>query len=280
MAGILADWEQIKRDFAQGVATEIKTGSISQDYADAIKKLLTTDTGLTPALKDIDTAIAKKERKTAMTGLTKLHMVIEKIRKPIDDLISLGGNKATDQEKVFKQSKDPVDKMKLKMLNDLVETIFTYKQGILKLETTVAKAIEKVQEQKGPTGKKIDIISLEGDMKGALEVFKNAIKPFVNEEKTHKTLAKTDALVNSMKAYSKAAARTEVKNAMAALNQFFTAVGEIQKATNNVGRAQPPVADGYKKAVESFNKALQAIKSQRGDVSMKNLKQLESEGVS
>src|SRR5262249_48339439 len=100
MAGILGDWEKVKKDFAATVAVELKTGSIPADYSRGIKSLITTDTGLTPALKDLDAAISKKQRKPAMVALTKLHMIIEKIRKPIDDLITLGGNKATDQEAI------------------------------------------------------------------------------------------------------------------------------------------------------------------------------------
>ena len=48
MAGLLADWEAIKKDFATAVSVELKTGSLSADYISAIKKVLTTDTGLTP----------------------------------------------------------------------------------------------------------------------------------------------------------------------------------------------------------------------------------------
>lgn len=279
MAGILATWEQIKKDFAAAAAVELKSGSLPADYSAALKKVATTDTGLTPALKEFDAAISKKERKPAMTGLTKLHMVIEKIRKPIDDLISLGGNKVTDQELIAKKTKDPADKLKWKMLNDFVETIFTYKKGILNLEAMAAKAIETLQVEKSPVKKKIDIISLEGDMKGALDKFKSDVKAFTAEEKHFKALAKTEALTKSMQAYSKAAARTEVKAALVALDQFFVAIGEMNKVLNNIDRVKPTPPAAYKQAMVSFCKALDTIKKQRGEVSHKNLKALEAEGV-
>ncbi len=206
-------------------------------------------------------------------------MVIEKIRKPIDDLISLGSNKSTDQEQILKRTKDPADKLKKKMLDDLVETIFTYKQGILKLESTAAKAIETLQVEKSPQGKKIDIISIEGDMKGALEKFKKDVKAFVAEEKFFKAVAKCEALEKTMHAYSKAAARTEVKAALTALDQFFVAIGEIVKVSNSLDRSKPAPPAPYKKAIESFCKALDTIKKQRGEVSHKNLKALEAEGL-
>ncbi len=60
MAGILADWEQTKKDLATAVSVELKTGSLSADYVAAIKKVVKTDTGLTPALKEFDGANFKK----------------------------------------------------------------------------------------------------------------------------------------------------------------------------------------------------------------------------
>lgn len=279
MPAILADWEKNKKGFASAVSAELKSGLLSSDYIAAIKNILNSDTGLTPALKEIDSAISKKERKPAMSGLTKLHMVIEKIQKPIDALITLGGNKVTDQGLIFKQTKDPNDRIKMNDLNEFLEKIFDYKKAILKLETTAAQAIEKLQVEKSPDGKKIDIISIEGDMKGALDKFKKDVKGFTKEENHFKALAKTEALAKSMQAYSKAAARTEVKAALTALDQFFDAIGDMIKIQNSLDRVKPPVPDAYKKAVESFVKALNAIKKQRGEVSHKNLKALEAEGV-
>lgn len=79
-----------------------------------------------------------------------------------------------------------------------------------------------------------------------------------------------------MQAYSKAAARTQVKEALAALGAFFKGVDTLDAYGHKVAQGKPKPDEGYPKAVDSLRAAFRAIKNQRGTDSHRNLKQSEA----
>lgn len=66
-----------------------------------------------------------------------------------------------------------------------------FKRQITGFETEIAKELGSLQEEKSPEGAKINIISLEGDMNGALAKFKSSINPHAEWEKKLRVLGAT-----------------------------------------------------------------------------------------
>jgi hypothetical protein len=161
-------------------------------------------------------------------------------------------------------------------MNELSITVGTLNQALKKLEAGIAKDLESLQEAKSPDRKKIDIISLEGDMVAAITTFKQAIQPFAALEKQFKVLPKIEPASKAMHAYSKAASRTEVKVALGALQTFLKAVDTIDTDCGKIGSTKPAPDKKYAEAVDTLRGALRAIKQQRATVSLNNRKKLQA----
>lgn len=275
------DWEKAKKDFAAKVVGHLQAGGagVPADLKQAVVTLLKTETGMTPALKEVDAAFDKKERKPAMSGLTKVHGAIEKAAMHVQKVALSAGSAAADA----------ADQAAQNALNEIQMAGLEFKRTLTGFETRIAKQLEQLQEEKSPGGVKIDIISLEGDMNGAIEKFKKDAKPHAALEKEHKVLDATAGAAKAMQAYSKAAARTEVKNALDALQDYFAAVDKLDTHRKKVvadckktAAALPTAAgkavEAYVKAVDTLCDALKTIKAQRGTVSLKNLQALAAAG--
>ena len=271
MSDFLADWNKAKKDFTTGVVGELqKAGAgIPADFRQEVVALLKAETGMTPALKEVDAAFAKKYRKAVMQGLTKVHAVIEKSAMQVQRVAVRAGNKATEVTERNAQN----------ALGEIQMIGMEFKRQITGFETRIAKELESLQEEKSPEGTKINIISLEGDMNGALAKFKSATKPHAELEKKLKVLGATDPAVRAMQAYSKAAARTQVNEALVALEAFFKGVDTLDAHGRKVAQGNPKPDPDYLKAVDSLCAAFRAIKTQRGMDSHRNLKQLEAAGT-
>lgn len=269
MGKFLKEWEAAKKTFSTDANTWLKAGGdgIPADLRKEVAFILKADTGLTPALKIVDDGFAKKHRKAVMNALTNVHAVVEKVA-PV--LVKVGGH-------FMAKSSEGKDRKLQNVLNELAIVVGTLNQALKKLEAGIAKDLESLQEAKSPDGKKIDIISLEGDMVAAIAKFKTATKPFAALEKQFQVLTKTAPATKAMTAYSKAAARTEVKAALTSLEDFFKAVDKFDVDCGKIGSVKPAPDKKYVDAVDTLRGALRTIKSQRATVSLKNLKKLEAE---
>jgi len=268
MTTFLKEWEKAKKEFQTKIAAELKNGGqgIPADFRNAVVTLVKTDTGMTPALKDVDAAFTKKHRKAAMEGLTKVHGVIEKAAMAVQKIALGAGGKAAEA----------TDDATVDALNEIQNIGLDFKRKLTAFETDIAKAIEKLQEAKSPTGAKIDIISLEGDLEGAVNQFKKDVKAHAALEKVHKVLESIKPAIKSMHDYSKAAARTDVDNALTSLESFFAGVDKLDTLQKKIAAMKPALDADYVKAVKDLRDALNTIKTQRGNVSHKNLKQLKA----
>jgi hypothetical protein len=243
---------------------------------DGLKKniiaLIKLESGLTPAPKLVDAGFAKSHRATVMQALTKVHLVIEKNTKVFQKAAVEVMNAAMQTEAAPEIGK-------------IACAITEFNAKVINLETEVAKELEKLQDSKG--GKAlmndgdikpvhVDIISPEGDFKGGVERFKKDIKDLSALERKFKVLDRVDKAARAMRTYSDAAARTQVKEARVALEEFFGMVDDIDRHCKQVESANPKPAEDYRKAIELLCKSLRAIKSQRGKASLENLKKLEA----
>lgn len=271
MTSFLADWSKAKKDFTVAVAGQLKAGGAAfpADVRQEVVAFLKAETGLTPALKEVDAAFGKKHRKSVMQGLTKLHAVIEKSAMQAQKVAFKAGSKVNDVD----------DDEAKRALGEIQMLGLDFKRVMTGFEPRIAKDLEKLQEEKSADGVKIDIISLEGDMNGAIAKFKSDTKAFGDIEKKLKMLGAVEPAVKAMQAYSKAAARTEVKAAITALTTFNTAVEAADKHRTKVSNGAAKADDNYLKAADSLCAALRAITSQRGKDSLRNLQKLEADGA-
>jgi hypothetical protein len=227
------------------------------------------DTGMTPALKEVDAAFDKKHRKAVMKALTSLHAVIEKAGMQLEKVSLAAGSKALDTK----------DRGAKNALSEIEMTGITFKQKLTGFELKVAKELESLQEDKSESGEKIDITSLEGDMNGAISKYKKDTKDFADLEKKFKVLTALKPAEKAMQGYSKAAARTEVSKALYELETFFKGVDTLDGHFDTIKKDKSKPDAKFIKAVDLLCASLRAIKTQRGAVSHKNLKALEAKGV-
>lgn len=277
MSDFLKTWEQMKKEFAKTVLGQLQAGGagIPDDVKKNVIALVKLETGLTPALKVVDAAFAKGHRATVMQALTKVHLVIEKNTKIFQNA-AISAMNASNEEDAAPE------------IGEMAMTIKGFNGKVSGLETDIAKKLEKLQDLKG--GKAlvddeeikpvhINIISLEGDFKGAVEKFKKDIKDFSTLEKKFKILDRVAKATKSMRTYSDAAARTQVKDARVALEEYFDVVDEIDNYRKQVEKDKSTPDEKYIKATELLCTSLKAIKNTRGKASMENLKNLEASGV-
>lgn len=271
MTSFAKEWEKAKKDFKTDIVSKLQNGGdgIPAEIKTAFVTYLKGDTGMTPALKDVDAAFDKKHRKAVMKALTSLHAVIEKAGMQLEKVSLAAGSKALDTK----------DKKAKFVLSDLETTGIMFKKELTGFETKVAKQLESLQEDKSDSGEKVDIVSLEGDMNGAISKYKKDTKDFADLEKKFKVLNAVKPAEKAMQAYSKAAARTEVSKAIYELETFFKGVDTLEQHFDTIKKDKSQPDAKFIKAVDLLCASLRTIKLQRGNVSHKNLKALEAKGV-
>src|SRR5882724_11434866 len=154
MATFLDRWEKAKKDFDQ--------------HAKKVT-MLQQASGLTPLLKDVDAAFAKKQRKVALQALTKFNVGRQKYTSFLAHQVG---------------PSSPHDPTIQQAVMALIKTI----QAI---ETDIAHAIETLQEEKQPaTAPKdaIKILILEGDLKSNIARTKKALAPHASIDKKYDVL--------------------------------------------------------------------------------------------
>jgi hypothetical protein len=244
----LKRWEQLKQDF-QNTTQKSRPKETTQ------KLLLGTvqkSSGLTPVLKDVDTALEKKQRVPLEQALNKLFQT--------------RGTYATflmhEQKQFLNDPNDP----DLKIWTAYKDFIF----GIQKIEEDASKEAKTLQETKGGVAEGITWLSLEGDVKGTVQAAKKGFAAFAAQEKKNNLLSKANGAVKAAETYTKAAARTQLTEARKALELFKQEAKNCADACAKVLSAEKD--EKYKKEVQHFHDAMKALgTAARIDAQIKNL---------
>lgn len=255
MPNYLKQWENLKKAF------ETKTGS--KRPKETTKKILLgtvqKSSGITAVVKEIDSALSKKQRVP--------------LEKALNNLMAARGTYCTFLMKEQKQFlNDP---------NDPDLTIWTaYKDfifGIQKIEEDAAKEAKTLQEKKSPGATGITWLGLEGDVKGTIAAAKKSFGAFPAQEKKYNLLKKAEGAQKAAETYTKAGARTEIVNARKALELFKAEAKKCADECAKVLSAEKD--DNYKKAVKPFHDAMKALSVlSRVDAQIKNLLAAEKAG--
>ncbi len=267
MSNFVAQWDHLKKEFGKNVLTLLQEGKddVPGDVRKSIIELVKTETGMTPALKLVDAAIGKEQRATAMKALTKVHGVIEATNKVF---VTAGVNAMNGAMEATPEGAQALGK--------IADCVKTFNKEFHEFETSIAEAIEHLQEAKG--GVKIAIFSLEGDMIGAVERFKKNIKAFASLEKKFKVMDYADKTAKPLESYSVAVARSQVKEARKTLMAFFDAVDELDNYGKKVQADKSKPDEDYLEAIEKLCTAVRGIKNGRGNDSLRNLDELIAQG--
>ena len=255
MPDYLKRWETLKKTF------ETKTGS--KRPLETTKKILLGTvqkaSGITPVLKDVDTALSKKQRVPLEQALNKL--------------MAARGTYCTFLMKEQKQFLNDPNDPDMVIWTAYRDLIF----GVQNIEEDAAKEAKKLQETKAPGQTGITWLGLEGDVKGTIAAAKKAFGAFAAQEKKNNLLKKAEGAQKAAETYTKAAARTEVVNARKALELFKV---EAKKCADECAKVLSAEKDpNYKKAVQSFHDAMKALSVlSRVDAQIKNLLAAEKAG--
>jgi hypothetical protein len=214
--------------------------------------------GITPVLKDVDTAIEKKERKPLEQALNKLMVA----RSAYCTFLS-------QEQKKYNPMQDDTQQAVWAAYRDLI-------MGVQKIESDAADQAKTLQETKG-AGQAIQFFALEGDVKGTVVAAKKGLAPYAALDKKYNLLKASEGAVRQAEAYTKAAARTQVKEAIAALQSFKD---EAKKCYEALAKVLPLEKDaGFLKALQAYHDAMKALASVgRVDAQIKNLKAMGQAG--
>jgi hypothetical protein len=248
MGAYLKRWDDLKADFEKTTGQKRPKETTKKVLLGTVQK----SSGLTPLLKDIDTALEKKQRLPLEQALNKFF-----VARGVYATFLM-----TEQKRFLNDPDDP----ELTVWIAYKDLIF----GIQKIEEDASKAAKTLQEEKSPGNVAIQWLSLEGDIKGTVLAAKNGFAPFAAQEKKNGLLAKANGAVKAAEAYTKAAARTQFKEARAALELFKK---EAKRCADDCAKAlNAEKDDKYKKAIQSFHDAMKALSAlARIDAQIKNL---------
>jgi hypothetical protein len=249
----LARWEKLKTDFEANTGRARPKEETKKFLIGTVQKA----SGVTPVLKDVDTAIEKKQRTPLEQSLNKLMA----IRSSYCTFL-------TSQQSVFAPGKATEDLAIWTEYRDLIK-------GLEAIETDASKDAKTLQEEKSPGKQGIMWLSLEGDLKGTVEAAQKQLKPFAALEKKADVLKKANSSIKAAEEYTKAAARTQPTEARQALNKFKTEAAKCADDLDKIAKAATDV--GFKKAVTSFQSAMKALSvAARVDAQINNLKAMEA----
>jgi hypothetical protein len=244
----VADWEQLKKGFD----TAAKAVQNPNDAERAFLAVMAKPTGLTPTLKDVDSAFAKGYRKPANEALLKFYAK----REPLALLLAKVMPKLDDDQ--------------------LLQAAMKMNSGLPALEKSIQAKLKELQDEKAGAAGASDwnlLLLFETDLKKNIDTLTKDLKagalPAI--EKKHNVLKLPATAVKHMDAYSKAAARLEAKDALAALKAFVAAA---QACANDCDKVLAKEKDAdYTKAVQRFAKDLRTLCTARVSVQQKKLEE-------
>lgn len=247
MGKYVAEWEKIKKEFETTAGMKRPTETVKKAIIGTVQK----SSGLTPALKDVDSALDKKERLTLEKAMNKYHSIQEPyvafLRKEMSNY------NANDHE-------------------DVIIAFTTFMRKMLMLEDEMSKDAKKLQEAKSPGATAIKWLFLEADVKGTVEKAKKDFTAFAPLEKRFLLVKKADPAMKAANDYTKAAARTEVANALKSLKEFQTEARKCATACDAALKDKDAQkADKYIDSVKSYQKAMNDLATSRAAIQIKNL---------
>jgi hypothetical protein len=247
MAIFLPRWEKLKKDFE----TETNQSRPQEKVKIALIGSISKSSGITPVLKDIDSALDKKERKP-------LEQAINKLMVQRSSYCTFLAN----EQKQYDHG------------GDIWMSYQGLIKGLEKIEKDAGDAAKGLQEAKSPGKQGIEFFALEGDLKGTLAAAKKGLTPYGALEKKYGLLKKADASVKLAETYTKTAARTQPKEAREALEAFQK---ECKKCADELAKVLNVEKDpGFHKALQSYHDAMKALSNlARIDAQIKNLKVME-----
>lgn len=249
MGKYVQKWQAIKAEFEKDAEMARPKESVKAGILGTIKKA----SGLTPVLQEMDTALEKKQRYPLEKALNKYHSVQE----PYVGFL---------REEMKKYLDDP----ELKIAGAFTKMM----REMLALEQEAAADAKKLQEEKSPGGAAIQWLFLEADVKGTIEKAKKDFTPFAALEKKFGLVKKADPAIEAAKEYTKAAARTQMAEALKALKDFQTkALAAATACDKALSDADAKKQEKYIKAVESYKDAMKSLTTSRAAAQIKKLEE-------
>jgi bacterioferritin-associated ferredoxin len=248
--GVYLDrWQQLTQTFETDANKKRPLETVKKALIGTVAK----SSGVTPVLKDIEAALEKKQRKPLEQAINKLMV------QRSSYCLFLGKEQAQYPHG-----------------DDIWMAYQALIKGLEKIEMDAGAEAKALQEEKG--GKPgIEFFALEGDLKGTLAAAKKGLTPHAALEKKYGLLKKADASLKEAEAYTKAAARTQYKEAREALESFKTECGhcvtELAKVLDKEKEAN------FHKELQSYHDAMKALSVlARINAQINNLKKLEQAG--
>jgi hypothetical protein len=244
----LAEWNRTKKAFD----TVAKGAQNPDDVTTKFLAAMDKPTGLTPILKEIDTAFANEHRKAANAALLKFYSK----REPIALLLAKMVPKLTD------------DKLQMATM--------TLMKAIPALEKAMQEKLKALQDEKAGAKGASDwnlLLLFETDLQKNIDQLAKDLKPapMAKIDKPHEVLSLTKIPVKHMDAYSKAAARLKAPEALASLKAFVASAEGCAKVCEAILKKE---ADkDYTKAVTRFVKDLRTLCKARVAVQQKKLEE-------
>lgn len=224
-----ARWELLKKTFEKN--TGLERPKLTKDtLIGTVQKA----SGITPVLKDIDTAIAKKQRTPLAQAIAKFMAV----RGPyVEILMKETGHLMASND------------------DELAAAYVKLQSGLQQIAVDASAELKAVQEAKTPNAVAVEFLEIEGDVKATIATAKKDLAPFAALEKKHKVLANADATLKETEKYTKAAARMEYTAAVVALTKFKMAAKKAAEDLAKVVAAEKS-NDKFTTAVQKFQKAM------------------------
>jgi hypothetical protein len=222
-------WEQLKKDFEKATGSE-RPKQTKETIFGTIQKA----SGITPVLKDLDAAIAKKQRAPIAAAITKFLAA----RGPYVEML-------------MRETSDAMVKDDLPLATAYKE----FQTGLGKISVDAGKELNDLQEAKSPGKTAVPFFEIEGDVKATIATAKKDLAAFSALEKKHKVLATADVALKETEKYTKAAARTEYKEAAEALTKFKAAAKKCAEDLEKAVTAEK-ANDKFVTAVKKFQKGM------------------------
>lgn len=248
MGKYVKQWQAIKAKFEADAKIKRPKETVTKAMLFTVQKA----SGLTPALEEVDKALEKKERLTLEKAMNKYHLV---------------------QEPYVKFVRSEMSKYDPGTDEDVVLAFGTFMRQMLMIEDDISKDAKKLQEDKGGTGTEgIKWLFLEADVKATVEKAKKDFAAFAALEKRFGLIKKADSSIKSAQDYTKAAARTEVANAIKALKDFQVNARSCAKGCDPaIADKEAQKAPKYIESVKSFQKAMNDLAAARAATQLKEL---------
>jgi hypothetical protein len=228
------EWETIKKKFETDAGIKRPKESIKKAIIGTVQK----SSGLTPVLQEIDNAIDKKERLTLEKAMNKYHTVQE----PYVAFV----------RKEMKTYDATVDE-------DIVLAYATFMREMLMLEDKMSVDAKALQEKKGG-GVSIKWLFLEADVKGTIDKAKKDFAAYATFEKKFKLIDNAGPALKAAQDYTKAAARTEVANALKSIKEFQVKAKVAANACDAALKdAEAKKKSDYIDSVTSFKSAMNSL---------------------